>query len=59
MQNVKIGGDFGQLGVAQGHWQPYHSIECIRLPVQLYRKLCIYLVLFSHYSKLFVESHQV
>jgi len=54
-QNVNLGVNWGDW-VIQGHRQCHCSIERIRLPVHISRKLCVYLVLFSRYSELFVES---
>jgi len=38
--------NWGGLGFPS-HWQYNHSIERIRLPIQLQQKLCIYLVRFQ------------
>jgi len=43
------------LGGTQGHRQCHHSIQRIRLPIQLQHKLCVYLVPFSRYSQPFFE----
>ena len=61
---------FGWLGVTQGHQQHNHSIQyifpikkpCVYLVDKFHRAVkrlcvCVYLVPFSSYSKLFVESH--
>ena len=52
MQNIEI----GWLGVVQDHWQCYHLIQCIQLPIWLQQKLCIHLVLFLSYASYFVKS---
>jgi len=42
-----------ELGVTQGHWQHRQSIKHIRLPVRLLEKLCVCLVPFVSYYRLF------
>jgi len=42
------------IGVTQSHRQCHHTIEQIRLPVQL----CVCLAPFMRYSELFVESRR-
>jgi len=57
-EKVGDGINWGSLGVTmfpQCYRQQNHSIECIRL-IQLYQRLCICLVPFSSYCKLFIES---
>jgi len=53
-------GGLGQLGGTQGHGQCHHSTERMRLPIWLQWKLqvCVYLLPFSRYSQLFVESRR-
>ena len=51
-------GGLGWSGGTQGHGQCHHSIERIRLPIRLQQKPCVYRLLFSRYSQLFVESRR-
>ena len=54
VQNAENGVVWG----SQGQPQCHHSIERIRLSIRLWYKPCVYLVPFSRYSRLFVESRR-
>jgi len=51
-------GGLGWLWDIQGHRQCHHSIERIRLTIRLSWKLCVYLLPFSTYSRLFVKRRR-
>jgi len=49
-------GWFGEVAVCKGHRQHNHSIECIRLPIQLYRN---YVSILYHFRVIAIYSSKV
>ena len=59
VENRVVRSGLGWLGVTQGHRQCHlSSAYDFGLPIQLWQKLCVYIVSFSRYSELFVESRR-